>query len=108
AFTLNVLCNSEVIDIDQDVLGKQASIVRHTDNDFVLSKPLEDGSLAVGLFNLTTAKDKLTIEWADLGLQGRFHVRDVWRQKDIGDAEGEFSTEVGAHGVAFLHLVRAN
>lgn len=108
AFTLNVLCNSEVIDIDQDVLGKQAAIVRHTDDDFVLSKPLEDGSLAVGLFNLTNARENLAIRWTDLGLQGRFRVRDVWRQKDISNAEGEFSTEVGPHGVAFLHLTRAN
>ena len=49
AFTLNVLCNSEVIDIDQDVLGKQANIVRHDANQFVLSRPLEDGGVAVEL-----------------------------------------------------------
>jgi alpha-galactosidase len=107
-FTLNVLCNSEVIDIDQDVLGKQAGIVRHNANEFVLSKPLADGTLAVGLFNLAEGKEKLTIKWTELGLKGRFHVRDVWRQKDIGDAAEEFSTEVGPHGVAYLHLVRAD
>ena len=29
-FTLNVLCNAEVIDVDQDALGRQARIVRKT------------------------------------------------------------------------------
>jgi alpha-galactosidase len=104
AFALNVLCNSEVIDIDQDVLGKQAAIVRHTEDDFVLSKPLEDGALAVGLFNLAATQNKLTVKWSELGLQGRFRVRDVWRQRDIGEAEGEFSTVVGPHGVALFRL----
>ena len=107
AFALNILCNSEVIDIDQDVLGKQAAIVRHTDHDFVLAKSLEDGALVVGLFNLDTAPAKLTVSWTQLGLQGRYHVRDVWRQKDVTDAEGELSTEVGPHGVAFVRLARA-
>ena len=107
AFTLNVLCNAEVIDIDQDPLGKQASIVRHNANEFVLSKPLEDGALAVGLFNLAETKGKLTVKWDELGLKGRVHIRDVWRQKDIGDHAEEFSTEVGPHGVAFIRLARA-
>jgi len=108
AFTLNVLCNSEVIDIDQDALGKQARIVRHNANEFVLSKPLADGALAVGLFNLAEAKGKLTVKWDELGLKGRFGIRDAWRQKDIGDAAEEFSTEVGPHGVALIHLARAD
>jgi len=108
AFTLNVLCNSEVIDIDQDVLGKQATIVRHNANDFVLAKPLEDGALAVGLFNLTDTKEKLTVKWEELGLKGRFRIRDVWRQKDIGDYAEEFSTEVGPHGVTLIHLAHAD
>ncbi len=30
AFTLNVLCNAEVIAVDQDPLGKQAKILRQT------------------------------------------------------------------------------
>jgi len=105
AFTLNVLCNSEVIDIDQDALGKQAKIVRHNGQEFVLSKPLEGGALAVGLFNLAKTQEKLTVTWQELGLKGRCRVRDVWRQKDIGDQTDQFCTEVGPHGVAFIRLV---
>jgi len=107
-FTLNVLCNSEVIDIDQDVLGKQAGIVRHNANEFVLSKPLEGGALAVGLFNLAATPARLKVKWDELGLKGRFRIRDAWRQKDIGEAAEEFSTEVGPHGVALIHLARVD
>jgi alpha-galactosidase len=108
AFTLNVLCNSEVIDIDQDARGKQAGIVRHSVSEFVLSKTLEGGALAVGLFNLAEAKVKLTVKWEELGLKGQYRIRDVWRQKEIGVRADEFSTEVAPHGVALIHLARAD
>jgi len=42
AFTLNVLCNHEVIEIDQDPLGKQARILRQTRRELVLVKVKSD------------------------------------------------------------------
>lgn len=98
-FTLNVLCNSEVIDVDQDPLGQQARIIRKTDNEMVLAKPLEDGSLAVGLFSLREDPGTISVTWAELGLAGDVTVRDLWRQKDVGDFSEEYSTEIGRHGV---------
>jgi alpha-galactosidase len=106
-FTLNVLCNSEVIDIDQDTLGKQARIVRQTPSEFVLAKPLEDGGLAVGLFNLGETKATLKVTGEDLGLKSHLRVRDVWRQRDLANAAQEFSADVAPHGVAFVRLMRA-
>ncbi len=103
-FTLNVLCNAEVIDIDQDPLGKQGRIVRHTADEFILAKPMEDGSLALGLFNLSDTDRPISITWADLGLSGPRNVRDVWRQKDAGSADGRYSASVGGHGVALVLL----
>jgi alpha-galactosidase len=105
-FTLNVLCNSEVIDVDQDVLGKQARIVRKTNEEFILAKPLEDGSLAVGLFNLTKAPRTIEANWAGLQIGGKQRVRDVWRQKTIGNAAGRYSATVAPHGVALVRLSR--
>lgn len=103
-FTLNVLCNSEVIDVDQDLLGKQAAIVRKTDDDFILEKPLEDGSVAVGFFNLTTAPRTIIADWKQLGLNGIQTVRDIWRQHDLGSFTDSFSTDVPPHGVMLVRL----
>ena len=75
-FTLNVLCNAEVIDVNQDPLGKQARIVRQSGDEFVLVKPLEDGSLALGLFNLSDTERTVSVSWAEAGLKGRQSVRD--------------------------------
>jgi alpha-galactosidase len=105
AFTLNVLCNSEVIEVDQDPLGRQARVVRHTDSEFVLAKPMEDGSLAVGLFNIGDHRAELSVTWAELGLDGPRRVRDVWRQKNIGHASDKVTVTVNRHGVTLVRLL---
>ena len=107
-FTLNILCNSEIIDVDQDALGKQAKIVRHNRNEFVLLKELEDGSKALGLFNLGPFPSQISVPWADLGLSGKQMAHDLWRQKDIGVSNGTFSATVPRHGVVFVRLSPSN
>jgi alpha-galactosidase len=103
-FTLNVLCNSEVIAVDQDALGRQARIVRQTPDEFILLKDLEDGSKALGLFNLDSSPRKISVSWADLSLAGSQEVRDLWRQTHVGAFTGAFDTEVTRHGVALVRL----
>src|ERR1035441_1075518 len=105
-FTLNVLCNAEVIEVDQDSLGKQARIVRRTEDEFILAKPMADGSLAVGLFNLAGAARELSVTGKDLEIDGRRRVRDLWRQQDTETAAGEYKAVVPRHGVAQLRLFR--
>lgn len=103
-FTLNVLCNSEVIEVDQDPLGKQARIVRKTDKDFVLAKEMEDGSLAVGLFNLQKSESPVAVSWEELDITGKRRVRDLWRQKDLNKANHSFTANVPPHGVMMIRL----
>ena len=104
AFTLNVLCNAEVIAVDQDALGKQAKILRQTRKDFVLVKELEDGSKAVGLFNLGERPATLAVSWAELGISGKQQIRDLWRQQELGKSKQEFHAEVPRHGVVMVRL----
>ncbi len=101
-FTLNVLCNAEVIDVDQDALGKQARIVKQDEDTLVLAKPLEDGSLAVGLFNLDDLQQTIRTSWPELGLTGPCRLRDVWRQVDIGTVDEKFEAVVPRHGVTLI------
>ncbi len=103
-FTLNVLCNAEVIEVDQDPLGKQARIIRRNDKELVMAKPMEDGSLAVGLFNLGEAEREIAAAWTELGLKGRHRVRDLWRQRDRETAMNSVSARVERHGVMLVRL----
>jgi alpha-galactosidase len=103
-FTINVLCNAEVIDIDQDSLGKQARIARRNDNEFVLFKRLEDGSVAVGMFNLTRERRTMSVSWREMELDGPRRVRDLWRQKDLTTARDSYSAAVNPHGVVLVRV----
>ena len=103
-FTLNVLCNAEVIEVDQDPLGRQAKPLVQDDETLILAKPMEDGSLAVGLFNLAEWSRDMSVDWSLLGIQGPHRIRDLWRQRDLGRDEDRFATTVPRHGVALIRL----
>jgi alpha-galactosidase len=103
AFTLNLLTNDEVIDINQDPLGKQA-VCEQTIGDLrIYVKELEDGSRAVGFCNF--GLDKISLSYKDfekLGINGNQKVRDLWRQKDINTLNtktDQLTISVPVHGV---------
>ncbi len=103
-FTINVLCNPEVIDVDQDALGKQARPVVMNDDTLIMAKPLEDGSLALGLFNLGERPRTIGVTWDQLGLSGKQRVRDLWRHQEIGEREDEYRERIPRHGVMLVRL----
>jgi alpha-galactosidase len=103
-FTLNLLTNDEVLEVSQDPLGKQARRVTQADNLEVWAKEMQDGSLAAGLFNRGGAEKKVAANWSELGLSGKQIVRDLWRQKDLGEFDNQFSANVARHGVVLIRL----
>jgi alpha-galactosidase len=103
-FTMNLLTNDEVIAIDQDPLGKQGTAVLKDPSHQVIVKELEDGSKAVGLFNLTENNMKIYVPWAALKISGKHAVRDVWRQRDLGVFTDNFESIVPPHGVVLVKI----
>jgi alpha-galactosidase len=106
-FTLSLITNDDVLDVDQDSLGKQATCVAKDGDLNVYAKPLEDGSWAVGLINRGTENATVTLKWSDLKLTGKQTVRDLWRQKDVGVFDQQFSSPVAPHGVVLLRVSAA-
>ena len=117
-FTMNLLTNDEVIDIDQDPLGKPGRQIINENSHQVWAKQMEDGSLAVGIFNTagfistpesffawgTESPKEISIDFSKLGLKGKYKLRDVWRQKDLGVFENNFKEIVPYHGVLLLRM----
>ena len=102
--TLNVLCNPEVIAVDQDPLGRSAEVKPIDDDTFLMVKPLADGALAVGLCNRGEIPAEITARWSDLGLTGRHAVRDLWRRAELAPQEQGFSATVGRRGVVLVRI----
>ena len=110
-FTRSLLCNFEVNDILQDPLGMRAAPFYRDDRHVVYVKILENGDLAVAMFNLTTEPLTFEIEPRALGLWDKpAMVRDVWRQQVVtyvypGDT---FTVDVAPHGVVLYRLSPGN
>jgi len=103
-FTLNVLCNPELIEVNQDPLGQCARVVPLGEEAFAMVKDMEDGSKAVGLFNRGEMAAEVSVKWAALGLSSPQRARDLWRQKDLGDFASEYSAKIPRHGGAVFRL----
>jgi alpha-galactosidase len=107
-FTLNLLENDEVLALDQDALGKEATCVVTNGDVRVYEKELEDGGRALGFFNLGSAPASLEFnQLAQLGFTGTQHVRDLWRQTDLPDvdtATGVLKMTIPVHGVVLYKL----
>jgi alpha-galactosidase len=102
--TRSILLNKEVIAVDQDPLGKQASPVKNGKLETWI-KPLKGGNVAVGVVNLDIAPATATIKASDLQLKGSVHsALDLWTHKDVKFANGEYSATVPAHGVLLLRV----
>ena len=112
-FTLSLLTNDEVLAINQDSLGKQATQFSNEDGRVVYAKTLEDGSFAVGLFNRSDSEQTVSVKWGPWGnlptpsSGEKYVVRDLWRQKDLGQFSEKFETRVAAHGVVLVRLIPA-
>ncbi len=118
-FTLSLLTNDEVLAINQDRLGRQARRLSNDNVRQIWVKEMEDGSKTVGLFYADDGKRtpveyfgpwtkkvkmKMTLRGVDIGIKGKFRVRDLWRQKEVGVFEKETQTAVPYHGVALLRV----
>jgi alpha-galactosidase len=109
--TRDILLNKAVIAVNQDTLGRQGFRVGQVgyarEVAEIWAKPLADGSLAVGLFNLGELKDRVVpLAWESLGLHDRraCRVTDLWTGDDLGLYTREFSARVGGHDVMLVKL----
>jgi alpha-galactosidase len=112
AFTLNLLSNDEVLALDQDALGQQATCVITNGDVRIYEKKLEGGGCALGFFNLGSAPANLEFnQLGQLGFTGPQHVRDLWRQSNLPDVDavgGVLKMTIPAHGVQLYKFTGVN
>ncbi len=101
-FTMNLLTNDEVLAIDQDPLGKQATPILKMDDIQVWMKELAGGHKAFGIFNLTENTLDYTLTPGSAGLSETTALRDVWRQKNLVKQDGNWVFRIPGHGVILV------
>lgn len=103
-FTIGLLCNNEVNAVNQDILGIQAKRDIEDGDIQIWTRPLSDGSRAVGIFNVGT--EPLRVDFGkylkQLGLEELSSVRDLWRQKDLSTTDLRYY--IPTHGVRYIKV----
>ncbi len=101
---LEILTNPEVIAIDQDQLGKAATRISENGKQEIWARKLAGGAKAIALFNRDAAAAKVTVKWADVGVNGAPKVRDLWARKGVPVSGATYEAEVPGHGVVLLKV----
>lgn len=104
AFTKALLTNDDVLDVNQDPLGRPAGRISESGDAQIWARPLFDGTHAVGLVNLGSDRLDITVPWSQLGLSGSQPVRDLWQRKDMGRFANGYTVSVPAHGTVLVKV----
>lgn len=102
--TLKTITNTEVVAVNQDVLGKQAVRVRKGQGIQVWSKELTDGDIAVALFNTNETEQVVSSSVGEVNGTGAYSVRSLWEGQDVMNTSSAFSASVPPHGTVILRL----
>lgn len=105
-YTRQTLTNTEVIALNQDRLGIQASRVRNDGLYQVFAKPLADGSWGIALLNRSESDHTMSVDWQnDLKVPwNAAQVRNLWEHSDKGPFEKSYSVNVLAHEAVMLRV----
>jgi alpha-galactosidase len=109
--TKSILMNAEVIAIDQDPSAKPVQILNQEDKVEILWRHLQDGSVAVGIFNRGDAAAEGSFSWASLMLgvpEDSLHVRDLWKHDNVVLSNETYDATVPPHGAVLLRVSGGN
>jgi alpha-galactosidase len=104
AATQTILKNQNLVAVNQDRLGLQATQVSFDGTRRVLAKRLANGDVAVALFNQGGSTTTISTSAAAVGLSGSaFTVRDAWTGA-VSSTSGAISASVPSHGTAVYRV----
>ena len=106
---VRILGNRAVLSVDQDPLGRMATLLSRSAASDVLIKPLHDGGYAVAVLNRGTAALPERLRPADLGFVAsacRFDARNLW-SGERQPAVAALRADIAAHDTA-IWTIRPN
>ena len=103
---LEILTNKNLIEIDQDKLGKQAKRIFTDGVSDILVKPLENGEIALCFFNKGNTQREMSITfnklhndiYVNLPIVDSYEATDLWTNEET-TITGSISASVAPHGV---------
>lgn len=107
-FTVRLLANAGVFNINQDELGFVAKVIRNKDDETIMVKEMADGTKILAIFNRQPNDEKvIRVNWSEFDKAVSFAVEDVWRQKNAGIQPEGISVRLSPDGVGLFRLTAA-
>lgn len=97
-FEFDMICNEEIIGINQDSLADYPELVCEYKEAKVYKRKLEDGAFAIAVFNMN---DEPLLEEFDFGKE--VAVRNVWKKQDVGMLK-KIKLDILPHSVAVFKI----
>lgn len=100
---LTLLRNKELIALNQDPLHLQAYVCQRDNDCYVLVKDIEERfglTRAFAVYNPTDEQKTVAVDFSKMELGGTITLRDCFKKRSAGTAEGTFEVKVPAHGTA--------
>jgi alpha-galactosidase len=111
-FIISLFSNDEVLAVNQDALGKQGTLLKRdaAAKTEVWTKPLEEESMAVALYNRGDKPADVSVAASELPVFGpnSAFVRDLWRQRDLGRMGPTLTVLVAPHGAELYRIGPTN
>ncbi|GLJ35356.1 hypothetical protein SUGI_0711180 [Cryptomeria japonica] len=98
--TLEILSNQEVINVNQDSLGKQGKKVSKEGDLEVWAGPLSNARVVIILWNRSLKSASITAKWEDIGLPNGnvVEARDLWNHSNLsGSFQDHITSTVDSH-----------
>jgi hypothetical protein len=104
SLTYQLLTNEEVLRVNQQSVNNKELRFSEKESIWIADDPVS-GAKYIALFNLDDNKSiKFNVSTKELGLSGRFFVRDLWEGKDLGAFKKNIRADVNPHGCKLFKI----
>lgn len=102
--TVQLLTNKEVLAINQNSINNKE--IRANDKEIVwTAEDPETNAIYVAMFNIDDNESRqIKIKWNELGISGKYNVRDLWHPVNIGNSKGNLKALIVPHGCGLFKL----
>ncbi len=102
--TMELLTNKEVLAVNQNSINNREIKAKGNETIWIADDPISQAKY-VALFNVSDDQSiPIRVYWNELGIMGKYQVRDIWQKKDIGSYKSHFETLVNPHGCGLYKI----
>ena len=103
--SISFLQNKEVLAVNQNSENNR-QVYRSKGHVAWMADVPESSDRYLALFNMNDKPERVSLNLEWVKMRGKYQVRDLWKQKDLGVFENEFGEMLAPHGAGLYRLVK--